>query len=201
MKSRKTATRKAPARSAGRQQLRIIGGEWRGRRLTFAGVDGLRPTGDRVRETLFNWLMNDIVGARCLDLFSGSGALGLEALSRGAVATTLIERDAVAARQIAANLELLQADNAELVQTDALAWLGQRSPTPYDLVFVDPPFELELWPTSLDLLQHNGWLAPGARVYVEAPRHYNLQTPDNWQLLREKQAGDVNFCLFDTGDP
>lgn len=186
----------------GANQLRIIGGQWRGRKLGFPDVDGLRPTGDRIRETLFNWLAPEIRGARCLDLFAGSGALGLEALSRGAGASLLVERDAKAAAQLRANLALLRADNGQLMQADALTLLRQGNSTaPFDVVFVDPPFQLNLWQAVVDALEAGGWLADEASIYIEAGRDPEYQTPPNWTLHRDKQGGQVSYRLFYRSKP
>lgn len=193
--------RKSPPRSQTqaepRQTLRIIGGQWRGRKLPFVGAEGLRPTGDRIRETLFNWLMPDLPGARCLDVFSGSGALGLEALSRGAEAATLLELNTQAATQIEQNLRLLQSDRGRVVRTDSLSWLQHKNDgSPYDVVFLDPPFQQDLWQAAIEALELNGWLSPNAAIYIETPRNEPLCTPTHWHLHREKHAGSVNFRLF-----
>ena len=186
----------APARK-GNNQLRIIGGLWRGRKLSFPDVDGLRPTGDRIRETLFNWLAPDIQGANCLDLFAGSGALGLEALSRGAKSSVLLEKHAAAARQLNANLQLLQAGHGRIEQVDSLHWLKQQNPPqPFDIVFIDPPFALELWEPIAAALEAQAWLSDEALIYLEAPRDAQLLLPANWQLHRDKQAGQVSFRLY-----
>lgn len=183
--------------SAPRQTLRIIGGQWRGRKLPFVGAEGLRPTGDRIRETLFNWLMADLPGARCLDLFSGSGALGLEALSRGAESATLLELNPQAATQISQNLSLLKSDRGQVLQTDSLKWLQQTSNiVPFDVVFLDPPFQQKFWQVAIDTLEQHGWLSDNAAIYVEAPKHVPLATPPNWHLHREKDAGSVSFRLY-----
>ncbi|MBB3169898.1 16S rRNA (guanine(966)-N(2))-methyltransferase RsmD [Simiduia aestuariiviva] len=175
-------------------QLRIIGGQWRGRKLRFPVVAGLRPTGDRVRETLFNWLQMSIAEARCLDVFAGAGGLGLEALSRGCTHCTMIEKDTQACRQLDANLQLLQAQGAEVVQADALAWLAGYTGPGFDVVFLDPPFAADLWQASLD--QIGTHLNPNAQIYVEAPVGKALITPNNWQLHREKCAGEVCYRLY-----
>ena len=177
-------------------QLRIIGGKWKGRKLAIAEVDGLRPTGDRIRETLFNWLMADIPGADCLDTFSGSGALGLEALSRGASSATLIELNPLAARQLTAHLEQLQCQNGNLLKTDALAYLQQPASQQFGVVFLDPPFQLELWQPVIQALDAGNWLKEDAWIYVESPRRQALHTPSHWSLYREKTAGDVSYRLF-----
>lgn len=181
----------------GSNQLRIIGGAWRGRKLSFPDVDGLRPTGDRIRETLFNWLAPDIQGARCLDLFAGSGALGLEALSRGAESSLLLEKHPGAAQRLKSNLQLLQADNGRVEQVDSLQWLKQQQPShPFDIIFIDPPFTLDLWEPIAAALEAHHWLSDEAVIYLEAPRDAHLQLPANWQLHRDKQAGQVSFRLY-----
>src|SRR5690606_3705719 len=134
-------------------QLRIIGGQWRGRKLRFPDVEGLRPTGDRIRETLFNWLAPELPGARCLDLFAGSGSLGLEALSRGAAASWMLERDAHAAGCLRENLQLLAADGGVVQHLDSLTHLRQgNAEQPFDVIFIDPPFDRNLWQASIDAL-------------------------------------------------
>jgi len=178
-------------------QLRIIAGRWRGRKLPVANLPSLRPTGDRIRETLFNWLMGDIVGARVLDLFSGAGSLGLESLSRGAAALTLIEQHPTAVKQLQQNLELLDASSsAVLIQSDAVRWLQQGAEQPFDLVFIDPPFSENLWQASFEGLETGGYLTAGSAIYIECERERTLQIPDNWQLFRQKRAGQVCFSLY-----
>ncbi len=179
-------------------QLRIIGGRWRGRRLRFPSVDGLRPTGDRIRETLFNWLAPEIVGARCLDLFAGSGALGLEALSRGAADVLLVERDRAATACLRDNLALLGADTgARVIQEDALNWLRRGNPeAAFELVFVDPPFAGDLWQAVVDALESGNWLADSASIYVESGLDDSYQVPLNWVLHRDKRAGQVSYRLY-----
>jgi 16S rRNA (guanine966-N2)-methyltransferase len=176
-------------------QLRIIGGRWRSRRLHFPDVEGLRPTPDRVRETLFNWLAPLIEGARCLDLFAGSGALGIEALSRGAAEVIFIERQPLAARQLRQNLAQLGEPSAQVIQTDALVWLGGPS-RPFDVIFLDPPFGVDLLVPACKKLEQGDWLADGARIYLETERDAgNLELPENWKLIREKTAGQVSYRL------
>lgn len=179
-------------------QLRIIGGQWRGRKLRFCEVEGLRPTGDRIRETLFNWLAPSISGARCLDLFAGSGALGLEALSRGAASVTLIERHPKALASLQENCALLGTNDAQLIQTDAISWLEKIQPAqPYDIVFLDPPFDAGLLQPCLTLLQRPGLLAPGAHIYTEADRSQSPPvTPIHMSLIKEKTAGHVCYRLY-----
>ncbi len=193
-----------PARPAGRRgataprtrnELRIIGGSWRGRRIRFAPVPELRPSPDRVRETLFNWLREAIPGSRCLDLFAGSGALGLEALSRGAAEAIFVERDPQAVRVLESNLGLLQASGAQVHRDDALRYL--RGPaSPCDVVFLDPPFVSDFLPEVCGLLESRGWLAPAALIYMERPaREPVADLPAAWSLLRSKRAGEVGYHL------
>lgn len=176
-------------------QLRIIGGTWRSRRVGFPDVEGLRPSPDRVRETLFNWLAPIITGSRCLDLYAGSGALGLEALSRGAAEAVFVDTDRRVVQQLEQNLKLLGASGARVVQSEALSYL-QRPPQPFDVVFLDPPFRNNLLPACLERLAA-GWLAPAARVYVESEAELGEPAvPPGWELLRSKQAGQVRYSLL-----
>ncbi len=181
------------AAASGPGVLRIIGGQWRRRQLAVAPVEGLRPTPDRVRETVFNWLGQHLDGLHCLDLFAGSGALGLEAASRGAAQVTLVEADARAARQLLAHCETLGAGAAVQVRrADALHFLRDAQPEHrFDVVFLDPPYALGLLPQCLESLPR--LLADDARVYVEdaAP----LVAPSGWQLLRQDRAGRVHYGL------
>lgn len=191
---------KASRKGGGSNTLRIIGGQWRGRKLRFPDGEGLRPTTDRVRETLFNWLQPVIAGARCLDLFSGSGALGLEALSRGASQVVFLERNPRAVKALKENLALLQATNAEVHQADALAWLHGRA-EPFDVIFLDPPFRQNLLAPALKLLAEGGWVAAGARIYMELESEQGEPTlPPGWELLRSKQAGQVAYHLAAVGE-
>ena len=177
--------------------LRIIGGAWRGRRLRFPAAADIRPTPDRVRETLFNWLGGQVIGARCLDLFAGSGALGLEALSRGAARVTFVEQNPEAARALERLLEEWKARGASVRVGDALRVLGER-PEPFDLVFLDAPFASNLCARAAERLEDGGWLAENARVYVEAPAHEVLPPlPARWALLKTKHAGDVGYHLYE----
>ncbi|QCR37526.1 16S rRNA (guanine(966)-N(2))-methyltransferase [Nissabacter sp. SGAir0207] len=182
--------------SAPAGQIRIIGGQWRGRKLPVPHSPGLRPTTDRVRETLFNWLAPVIRGARCLDCFAGSGALGLEALSRYAGHATLLEFERPVAQQLEKNLALLRAEEAQVVNTNALTWLAQ-SGTPYDVVFLDPPFRKGILAQTVTLLAEQGWLAEEAWIYIEAEAEGEaLDVPADWQLHREKIAGQVAYRLY-----
>jgi len=184
-------------KAAQNNQLRIIAGLWRGRKLSFPDVDGLRPTGDRIRETLFNWLAPEIQGARCLDLFAGSGALGIEALSRGAIASVMIERDVKAASHLKANLEVLKATNGRVLNSDVMELLRKgNSEAPYHIVFIDPPFQLNLWQGVIEALEAGHWLAENATIYIESGKDDHYHPPINWQLHRDKHAGAVSYRLF-----
>jgi 16S rRNA (guanine966-N2)-methyltransferase len=185
----------ARGKKKGTNQLRIIGGEWRGRKLGFPDVEGLRPTTDRVRETLFNWLQPVIHGARCLDLFAGSGALGLEALSRGAAKVAFVDSDRRAVQSLKENLVLLKNDRGSVVQSDALAFLRSES-QPYDVVFLDPPFRKALLQPCLEQLSHGGWLSDNARLYIEVEQELGEpELPDGWEMVRSKKAGQVIYGL------
>ncbi len=175
--------------------IRIIGGQWRGRKLPVIDADGLRPTGDRIRETLFNWLAPYTAGARCLDLFAGTGALGLEAASRGAAEVQFAEYNTRAVQQLRHNLSSLNCDNAQVYAGDGVEWLRTKPPEPFDIIFLDPPFAENLWhPASIALSQ--GWLQTDALVYIECPKNQQLQLPLNWQQHKEKTAGAVRYGLF-----
>lgn len=178
-------------------QIRIIGGKWRGRKLPVLDSQGLRPTTDRVKETLFNWLMPVIQNARCLDCFAGSGGLGIEALSRYAKETTFIEFDRKVAQQITANLALLGADNGHVIQDSALNYLAKQG-TAYDVVFLDPPFHQGMLANTLQLLENNQWLAEGCYIYIEEEVNAQVYSlPENWRLHREKsQAKSPIVSIF-----
>ena len=192
MKRRGAVTKEKPS------QLRIIGGEWRGRKLSFHARPGLRPTSDRVRETLFNWLAPTIVGADCLDLFSGSGALGLEALSRGANYCDFVESDQLAAASIQGNLRLLgnSSPRGRVTTTDALKFMdaAQRH---WDVVFVDPPFDSGIGTRTLEYLVSHDCLNHDSWIYFETRRSAPEAVPDSlYTLHREKTAGDVLYRLL-----
>jgi 16S rRNA (guanine966-N2)-methyltransferase len=177
--------------------VRIIGGHWRGTKLPVADVAGLRPTLDRVRETLFNWLQPMLPGARVLDLFAGSGALGLEAVSRGAREAVLVERDpalAASLRQLAARLP--DGDRVEVVCADALAWL-RGAHGAFDLAFVDPPFAADLWRPSLDALGER--MTDDAWLYVEAPHGTDAAPAAGWHPHREGKTRDVRYAVYRRG--
>jgi 16S rRNA (guanine966-N2)-methyltransferase len=192
------AGRKQKTRSqAGR--LRIVAGNWRSRLLDIADVEGLRPTSERIRETLFNWLAPRIHGARCLDLFAGTGALGLEALSRGARSAVFVERSPVAARQLQKNIDLLNAENARVLQMKSSDFLRGHSAERFDIVLLDPPFAEDLLSETCRLLEEGAMLADGAVVYLELGREQDPPTmPGDWQVLKDKTAGNVRYMLIGT---
>jgi 16S rRNA (guanine966-N2)-methyltransferase len=182
--------------SGGRNSVRIIGGGWRGLRVSFPDVPGLRPTPDRVRETLFNWLQHDIAGARCLDLFAGSGALGLEALSRGAKELVFVEQSVAASRALQEQLiRFGGAGKGRVVEMGAARYL--RSPQQaFDIVFLDPPFGQGALVEYVPLLDAGRWLKEGALVYLENEKKEGVPVlPAHWQLLKSKSAGEVGYHL------
>ena len=192
----RTPRGRRPAGSAYPGRIRIIGGRWRSRRLPVAPAAPVRPTPDRVRETLFNWLAPCIEGARCVDLFAGTGVLCLEALSRGAAEVVMVERDLEARRQLEANVASLGAEGAQVLGLEALEYLAGH-PRPFDIVFLDPPFADAdaMIRACAERLAH-GWLRPGALVYVEAPRGLEpLPLPTEWQPFRHGVAGQVGYGL------
>ena len=179
-------------------EVRVIAGLWRGRKLPVLNAEGLRPTTDRVKETLFNWLMMDVANARCLDCFAGSGSLGIEALSRQAQAVVFLEKFANAAQQLKKNLASLKTDKATVINTDTLTYLSQKNSTePFEIIFIDPPFHHNFVPQVLTLLQQNNWLAENALIYVETEKnHPPLLLAENWQIIKEKSAGMVTSRLI-----
>ena len=177
-------------------KLRIISGEWRSRQLPIPNIEGLRPTPDRVRETLFNWINYEVPGARCADLFCGSGALGLEALSRGAKSALFVDNSKVVTKQMNDNLSTLRAENYQVVQQNAAEFLATAMPQPLDLVFLDPPFRKN-WLAQIVPLLENGWLADKALVYIEMEKEAPLpDLPSSWHLEKEKNAGQLVYRLF-----
>jgi len=187
---------KVSSRGSHARVLRIIGGAWRGRRLQFPDLEAIRPTPDRVRETLFNWLGAHVLDARCLDLFAGSGALGLEAISRGARQVVFVEREAAAARELKKRLTEWGAPDARVEQSDAERFLARPS-EPFDIVFLDPPFTAGLLTQSAERLESAGWLAPEAWIYVECAARTGIPPlPGNWHELKGKVAGEVGYYLF-----
>ncbi len=188
---------RAAASAAASGQLRIIAGEWRSRRLSFPDAPGLRPTTDRVRETLFNWLAPWVEGSRVLDPFAGSGALLLEALSRGAVSALGCELNPAAVTSLRSNLSLLGCSSAEIHNGDALQLLARPASGRFDLVFLDPPFRCDLLLPAARLLEEQGWLADDAWIYTESEQApSSLGLPASWQLHRERQAGQAHFALW-----
>jgi 16S rRNA (guanine966-N2)-methyltransferase len=181
-------------------QLRIIGGEWGSRRLTFPDAPGLRPTPDRVRETLFNWLSMHIAGARVLDVFTGSGALYFEALSRGASMGLALDNNAAAVANLRQNLSLLGCTTGQVTQADALRHLETQTAQAFDVVFLDPPFHQNLLTSACALLESHGWLADDAWIYTESENPPSATgLPGNWRLHREKKAGQVYYALWQRG--
>jgi 16S rRNA (guanine966-N2)-methyltransferase len=177
--------------------IRLISGKWRGKKLPVKDKEGLRPTTDRTKETLFNWLMHDVRDANCLDCFSGSGSLAFEALSRFAKYALLLERDKQVAQQLKENLKNLQVNNADIVETDSINYLQQTAPQPFDIVFVDPPFNKGLVSPCCQALEKNGYLTPRALVYIEMElQSQPIELPSNWQLLKEKNTGQVLYQLY-----
>lgn len=177
-------------------QIRIIGGKWRGRKLPVLDSQGLRPTTDRVKETLFNWLMPVIQDARCLDCFAGSGGLGIEALSRYARETTFIEYERAVAQQITTNLTLLNAESGHVIQDSALSYLAKQG-SPYNVIFLDPPFHKGMLSGTIQLLENNNWLAQDCYIYIEEEVKAQTYTiPTHWTLHREKIAGQVAYRLY-----
>jgi len=184
----------APRPPSAPGKLRIIGGSLRGSRLAVPDVPGLRPTPDRVRETLFNWLAPVVEGAHCLDLFAGTGALGLEALSRGAAQVDFVETDAKLAALLRENLARLK-QAAHVHVADAQRHLAQAG-SRYDLVFLDPPFAANAWAQVAQTLEASGRLAATAWIYVESPTNAAFDLPQNWLPHRDGRAGDVRFALY-----
>lgn len=190
-------SRRSPKGKAGGGQVRLIAGEWRGRKLLVPDLPGLRPSGDRSRETLFNWLQPYLPGARCLDLFAGSGALGFEAASRGAAHVDLVEIAPLAVSALVESRALLGTERVDVHRANALEWLGGLEAQSLDVVFVDPPFDSGLAIQVLQKLQQTGCVAPGGFVYVEAAAQLpELVMQPPFKLRREKVLGEVRMRLF-----
>ena len=187
--------RKQQHKKATSGSIRIIAGKYRGRKLPVLMAEGLRPTTDRVKETLFNWLMPYIHDANCLDCFAGAGSLGFEALSRGAAMVNLIELNKNAAKQLLANKQLLKSTDVEICNANVLDFLKTQTSIKFDLVFIDPPFRQNLVSQTCELLEKD-WLTEQALIYVEMEVEGSQQLPNNWQLLKEKIAGQVAYRLF-----
>ena len=173
--------------------IRIIGGRWRRRKLAVVNIADLRPTPDRVRETLFDWLFPYIEGAQCLDLFAGTGALGIEALSRGAARVTLVEQQATIAKQLKKIMQGLDSTALVLQQADALQWLATPRQK-FDIIFLDPPFGQCIIEQCADLLRRNHYLCPSTLVYAESERHW--QVPDGWQVIKQSHTRQIDYGLF-----
>ncbi|NVK22263.1 MAG: 16S rRNA (guanine(966)-N(2))-methyltransferase RsmD [Kangiellaceae bacterium] len=196
LNSGKSASSKSAVKSHGKSGIfRVIGGQWKGRKLRFIEVEGLRPSLDRVRETLFNWLQWDIRGAKCLDLFAGSGALGIEALSRGAGEVQFIELNKKAANQLRSNLEQLQTDDARLFNGDALKFV-ETNQQAYDIIFIDPPFHKGIAQNVIDQLAQSATIQSETLIYIEVEQGLELDIPEHWQLLKDKKAGQLLYKLF-----
>lgn len=186
----------AKAKTNNSSSVRIIGGQWRGRKLVFPDLADLRPTPDRVRETLFNWLQPYIGGAKCLDVFAGSGVLGFEAASRGAANVVLLELAPTAAAALNINQQSLKADNCQVLAQDALVFITITDKQ-FDIVFLDPPYSANLWQQTAYLLEQQDCLLAHSVIYLECPAKQSLpELPANWQLIKDKSAGEVRYCLF-----
>ncbi|MBI2802425.1 MAG: 16S rRNA (guanine(966)-N(2))-methyltransferase RsmD [Gammaproteobacteria bacterium] len=187
------ATSASPRAPPGK--VRIIGGQWRRRWLPVTAVDAVRPTPDRVRETLFNWLQPYLAGARCLDLFAGTGVLGFEAVSRGAAQAMLIENDAQTAATLRAQVAAFKTTSVEVLNMDARSYLSATLPRVYDIVFLDPPFDSPLLTATLSLLEA-GWLHPEALIYIESARAANAVTlPSGWRMMHAGQTRQIRYGL------
>ena len=208
MKKNRTATKnnvslnkKGSRSKKGANTLRIIGGEWRSRKLHFLDAAGLRPTPDRIRETLFNWLRGDIHNAYCLDLFAGSGAIGLEALSRGAKTVDFVEKNAAVSTQLKTNLELLK-NEAKVTQSDALSFLEKHlAEQSYDIIFLDPPYRQGLLDKSLKLLNSKGLMNSHSLIYLEHESEEEFDfTEYGLEILKQASAGQVQSYLLKATD-
>ena len=178
--------------------VRIISGKYKSRKITFPDRAEMRPTGNRIRESLFNWIQADVVNSRCLDLFSGSGALGIEALSRGAETATFIESDFETANCLAENLRTLKAENGIVINSNAITWLeSQKNIEPFGFVFLDPPFKKNLLLNCISLLESNCMIINEGKIYIETETDVDQkQLPLTWRLRQKKQAGRVSYCLY-----
>ena len=182
-------------------KIKIIGGKWKGTNLTFYDEPELRPTGNRIKETLFNWLQPNVHGSICLDLFAGSGCLGLEALSRGAAKCVMVEKNKRIINHLSKNIEKLSS-STELIHDDALNYLSSKEPSKtFDIVFLDPPFDSTIHESTMRTLELNHWLSLDALIYMEARSDSSMfQIPDNWSLFREQVAGNVRYMLYSRGE-
>ncbi len=195
MAKRKSENKSQPGR------LRIVAGIWRSRLLEIADVPGLRPTSSRIRETVFNWLSPRIAGAHCLDLFAGTGALGLEALSRGAASCDFVENSSKAAKTLRANIATLETRSAHVHEVKAQSFIAQAGARRYEILFLDPPFAADLLPELCRLIEAGNLLTDGARIYVEEDRNQPMfELPERWQVLKSKETGNVRYSLLEVGN-
>ncbi|MGI9199515.1 MAG: 16S rRNA (guanine(966)-N(2))-methyltransferase RsmD [Woeseiaceae bacterium] len=195
MAKRKSENKSQPGR------LRIVAGNWRSRLLEIADVPGLRPTSSRIRETVFNWLAPRIAGAHCLDLFAGTGALGLEALSRGAASCDFVESSSKAAKSLRANIATLESHSARVHESTAQDFLEQAGVRQYEILFLDPPFAADLLPELCRLIEAGNLLTGDARIYVEEDRNQPMfELPERWQVLKSKETGNVRYSLLEVGN-
>ncbi len=177
-------------------QVRIIGGEWRGRKLDIADIPALRPTPDRIRETLFNWLQMHVPGARCLDLFAGTGVLGFESLSRGAKQTVFVDENQDAIQNLKDSAAILKTKAADIIQADVLGWLKDK-PSTFDIVFLDPPYRHELVIPVCQQLEAGNWLSDSAWIFIEIEKEAGQPVlPENWKIYRQASAGQVSCYLI-----
>jgi 16S rRNA (guanine966-N2)-methyltransferase len=178
-------------------QVRIIAGKWRGRKINFQEVQGLRPTTDRMRETLFNWLAPVIEGSRCLDLFTGSGAIGFEALSRGAQKVLLVDQSITVLKNLKENIQLLQCDDIELHLKEALRFLKNYMGAPCDIIFLDPPFYIGLAQKAMDLIDQHEILKQDGYLYLEQEHKASMPVfPKKWEVLKDEKKGHVRVFLI-----
>lgn len=177
-----------------KQTIRIIGGRYRGKKLSFPALNGLRPTPDRVRETVFNWLMHDIYNARCLDAFAGSGALGFEAFSRGAAKVVMIEQSGQAFKNLVHLNQSFPSTNATIIQADACDYIKQAKDQ-FDIIFLDPPFNKNILPQCIQLLEQSSLLVDNGLLYIESEKEI-LLNPARWNKRKYKQSGQVAYGLY-----
>jgi 16S rRNA (guanine966-N2)-methyltransferase len=178
--------------------VRIIGGKWRGRKIAFPSIEGLRPTHDRIRETVFNWLMQDIVDANCLDLFAGSGALGFEALSRGATSVTFVDSNLKVCQSLKNNVGLFKTSAAIILQKEYQSIDRSSLQPPYDIVFLDPPFGKDILGGAITWLEQNALLSKQTKIYIEVEKNgLTVDFPDNWSCSRYKSTSTLDYYLFD----
>lgn len=190
------------AAHGGNGTVRIIAGEWRGRKIPVADHPGLRPSTDRVRETLFNWLQFDIAGARCVDLFAGAGGLGLEAASRGAKEVLMLEVAPQISRHLQTQVDALGSDRIRVINQDAIHWLQDpHAHAAFDILFLDPPFASSLIHRAINIVAENKLIPPGGMIYIEVPKGTDLKLPPHWQAHRAATAGQVQYGLWRVTEP